>query len=281
METIWKWHVGGWFDACKARERIQYKYQAISCFGDNSTWLPLVILASNIWWWTWLCVSVADRLVSSQVAHGLPSFASSGFYRSIERQQNVQEHLAVLQSHWQWRSQGLVLGTGSVATKRNQGFVSVVCETCETLVLLDGCSGVRPLDLSKRVTEMGWKQDESGTGEIVLIPVKLEKESNTSVKQYLVLAQIHANSPWLPLVILASNIWWWTWLCVSAADRLVSSQGFTWFAIVFVHRPLPKHWKSTKPLRASTWEAMKLARKEPRPGAWHRGLVPPGFETEK
>ena len=87
------------------------------------------------------------------------------------------------------------LARGSVATKRNQGFVSVVRETCETLVLLDGCSGVRPLDLSKRVTEMGWKQDESGTGEIVLIPVKLEKESNTSVKQYLVLAQIHANSP--------------------------------------------------------------------------------------
>ena len=27
--------------------------------------------------------------------------------------------------------------------------------------------------------------------------------------------------------------------------------------------------------------SITLARKEPRPGAWHRGLVPPGFETEK
>ena len=54
--------------------------------------------------------------------------------------------------------------------------MSGVRDFCETLVLLDGCSGVRPLDLSERV--MGWKQDESGTGEIVLILVKLEKESN-------------------------------------------------------------------------------------------------------
>ena len=51
--------------------------------------------------------------------------------------------------------------------------------------------------------------------------------------------------------------------------------GFTWFAIVFVHRPLPKHWKSTRRLRTLTWEAWEAinsARKEPRPGAWHGGL---------
>ena len=71
--------------------------------------------------------------------------------------------------------------------------MSGVRDFCETLVLLDGCSGVRPLDLSKRV--MGWKQDESGTGEIVLILVKLEKESNTSVKRYLVLATIQLDFP--------------------------------------------------------------------------------------
>ena len=43
--------------------------------------------------------------------------------------------------------------------------VPVVFETCETLVLLDGYSGVGPLDLSqKRVIEMGWKQDEKWDG---------------------------------------------------------------------------------------------------------------------
>ena len=37
------------------------------------------------------------------------------------------------------------------------GGVPVVFETRETLVLLDGCSGVEPVDLSKRVIEMGWR----------------------------------------------------------------------------------------------------------------------------
>ena len=59
--------------------------------------------------------------------------------------------------------------------------VPLVLETCETLVLLDGCSGVGPVHLSKRVIEMGGKQDESGTGEGVLTLVKLEKKSNTSI----------------------------------------------------------------------------------------------------
>ena len=53
--------------------------------------------------------------------------------------------------------------------------VPVVFETCETLVLLDWC---RACASFKRVAEMGWKQDESGTGEGVLTPVKLEKKSN-------------------------------------------------------------------------------------------------------
>ena len=44
------------------------------------------------------------------------------------------------------------------------------------------------------------------------------------------------------------------------------------FDIVFVHRPLPKHWKSTRLLRTSTWISVTLARKESRPGAWHGGL---------
>ena len=43
--------------------------------------------------------------------------------------------------------------------------VPVVFETCETLVLLEGYSGVGPLDLSqKRAIEMGWKQDDKWDG---------------------------------------------------------------------------------------------------------------------
>ena len=73
--------------------------------------------------------------------------------------------------------------------------ISGVRDFCETLVLLDGCSGVRPLDLSKRIIEMGWKQYESGTWEGGLTLVKLEKESNTSIKRYLVLATIQLDFP--------------------------------------------------------------------------------------
>ena len=39
--------------------------------------------------------------------------------------------------------------------KMESSGVPVVLETCETLVLLDGCSGVGPVHLSKRVIEMG------------------------------------------------------------------------------------------------------------------------------
>ena len=56
------------------------------------------------------------------------------------------------------------------------------------------------------------------------------------------------------------------------ADCLVSSTGFTWFAILAVHRHLPQHWNSTKLWRTWIWSAMTLARKEPRPGAWDGGL---------
>ena len=44
-------------------------------------------------------------------------------------------------------------------------------ETCETLVL--------------RVSDMGWKEDESGTGERVLRLVKLEKFSNQVNAHYI------------------------------------------------------------------------------------------------
>ena len=45
--------------------------------------------------------------------------------------------------------------------------VRVEFETCETsAVLVDWCSGVRPVDLSKSPSHgnMGWKQDGSGMG---------------------------------------------------------------------------------------------------------------------
>ena len=61
-----------------------------------------------------------------------------------------------------------------------------------------GCTrGVRDFSavgyLSKRVIEMGWKQAESEMGEGVLTRVKLVKNSNTRIKQYLVLAEIHLD----------------------------------------------------------------------------------------
>ena len=55
--------------------------------------------------------------------------------------------------------------------------VPVVFGTCETLAVLDRCSGVWVLGhwIFPRVSEMGWKEDVSGTGERVLRLVKLEK----------------------------------------------------------------------------------------------------------
>ena len=41
--------------------------------------------------------------------------------------------------------------------------VPVVFETCETLVVLDRCSGVGPVDVAKR--ERGWGHDGSGAWE--------------------------------------------------------------------------------------------------------------------
>ena len=81
---------------------------------------------------------------------------------------------------------------------------------------------------------------KSGTGEGVVTPVRLEKNSNTSIKHYQTISCFGGNlpwSPWLLLVILASKFWWWTWLYVSVADRLVSSQ--IWHGLVW-HRFWPQ-----------------------------------------
>ena len=55
----------------------------------------------------WLYVG-ADRIVSSRVWHGLTSFFFTGPCRSIESQQDCEEHRLVMESDWQWRSRGLV-----------------------------------------------------------------------------------------------------------------------------------------------------------------------------
>ena len=117
--------------------------------------------------------------------------------------------------------------------------VPVVFETRETLAVLDGWSGVGPVDFSKRIIEMGWKQDESETREGVLTLVKLENSNTTSIKQYLVLF-------WRKFTLTSTRDLRFKCLVVNMA--LCQSRrspckfsGFTWFAIVFVHRPLPKH----------------------------------------
>ena len=46
------------------------------------------------------------------------------------------------------------------------------------------------MHVSKKVSETGWKQDESGMGEGVLTLGKLETNFITSIKQYLALAEI-------------------------------------------------------------------------------------------
>ena len=52
------------------------------------------------------------------------------------------------------------------------------------------------MHLSKRVIEMGWKQDESGTGEGVLTLVKLDKnpiQVSSNILFWYVLAEIHLD----------------------------------------------------------------------------------------
>ena len=101
---------------------------------------------------------------------------------------------------------GLWLEASKRWNKMESSGVPVVLETCEILVPLDGWSGVGPAHLSKRVIDLGWKQDESGTGEGVLTLVKLENKINTSTsikKPYLILAEIH----------LDFDSWSWLQIC--------------------------------------------------------------------
>ena len=165
---------------------------------------------------------------------------------------------------------GLWLQASKRWNKMESGGVPVVFATCQSFVLLDGCWGVQVLGLcifpKESLKWNGNKMKVGGTGVGVLTLVKLD--SNTSIKQYLVLAEIHLDFDS------------WSWLQIFGGGHgfmLVSCRSpckfsdFTWFVIVFVHRPLLKHWKSTKRLRRRTWDSMKLAKKEQMPGAWNWG----------
>ena len=80
--------------------------------------------------------------------------------------------------------------------KMESSGVPVVFETCETLVLLDGCSGVQVSGLCmfpKESLKWDGNKMKSWTGEGVLTLVKLETSSSTRIQQYLVLAQIHLD----------------------------------------------------------------------------------------
>ena len=87
------------------------------------------------------------------------------------------------------------------------------------------------------------KQDDSGTGEGVLTLVQLEKNSNTRIqvssilKQHLVLAEIHLDFDMdlgFKFLVVDMALCW----CRRSPCKLLD---LTWFDIVFVHRPLPKH----------------------------------------
>ena len=142
METRWKWDGGGCSDTCKAREKLWNIPMQVSnniLFWRIFTLTLTRDLGLNVWWWTWLYVSVADRLVSSQVSHGVPSFLSTGPCRSFESQQECDGNRLGMQWHPQGRSQGLVLGTGVCGSRPRNGEIKwnqVVYQWCSRLVRL-------------------------------------------------------------------------------------------------------------------------------------------------
>ena len=140
-------------------------------------------------------------------------------------------------------------------------------ETFETLVLLDRCSGVRPVHLSKRVIAMGWKQDEKWDRGGCSDTWQLEKNWNRVTIQ--VIEQLTLTRDLGFKFLVVDMAFYLLLVCRRSPCKF---SGFTWFDMLVVHRPLPKHCKSTRELRASTCLAMTLAMKEPRPGAWHGGL---------
>ena len=101
---------------------------------------------------------------------------------------------------------GLWLQASKWWNKMEWSGVPVVFETCETLVLLDRCRAYACFQKSHwNGMETRWKDMKSGMGEGVLRVVKLEKNSNTSIKQYLVLAKIRLDFDswsWLQFLVV-------------------------------------------------------------------------------
>ena len=176
---------------------------------------------------------------------------------------------------------GLWLQASKRWNKMEWSGVPMVFETCETLVLLDRCRACACFQKS-HVIETRWKWDGGGCSDTSKAREKY---------QYKYQAISYNILFWRKVTLTLTRDLGFKFFLVdmalfmlpsSVADRLVYKfSGFTWFAIVFVHRPLPKHWKSTIRLRTWTWERITFARKEPRPGSWHGGPVAPGLETMK
>ena len=120
-----KWDGGRCSDTCKARGTFQYKYQATCFFGGYSPWTLTRDLGFKFFGsgHGFILESSCCRLESSQVSHYLvlPSFLSTGPCQSIESQQKCEGHQPATQFDWQWRSQGLVLGTGVCGSRPRNG----------------------------------------------------------------------------------------------------------------------------------------------------------------
>ena len=82
-----------------------------------------------------------------------------------------------------------MLGTGVCGSRPRNGEIKwnqVVYQWCSRL-------GVVPVHLSKRVIEMGWKNEKWDGGECSDTCKAIEEKPNASIKQYLVLAEIHLD----------------------------------------------------------------------------------------
>ena len=149
IEMVWKQHESGTGEGVLTLVKLEkkssiYKYLAISCFGESSPWLWLVILASIFWWWTWLYVSVADSLVSFQVSQTW--FAIVLVHRPLPEHWKSTIRLRTStcysmklamkeQRPGAWHG-GLWLQASKWWNKMEWSGVPVVFETCETFVLL-------------------------------------------------------------------------------------------------------------------------------------------------
>ena len=181
-----------------------------------------MILFSNFWWWTWLHVSGADRLVSSQVSHGLVwhRFRPQALAEALKVNKTVTDINLADNRIGKEGAKAWCLARGSVAAskrwnKMEWSGVPVVFQTCETLVLLDRCRASGSFQKSHwNGMETRWKWDGGGCSDTCKA---IEKISNTSIKQYLVLAEIHLDfDSWSYF----SDFWWWTWLYVKLVAQI-------------------------------------------------------------